>query len=209
MSNYFEWLDRKELADAMCSLHVEMDSKHYNPASSFCDICNEYEVDMRDPDENWWLDLIDEEVLISDIQKKAEEWSLQSILFSLQDIDLDDNLWKIDWYWWPANITEWDVECLISHLLTLAKDARDDLWLDDDLVEYLDWFHFVNKGEIVWAIEQYMWEEIYEDEWFSPSLWELSEYLELAEEYIEWNDITVNDDEEETLTYNDKVEWKS
>ena len=93
--------------------------------------------------------------------------------------------------------------------MTLAKDARDDLWLDDDLVEYLDWYHFVNKWEIVWAIEKYMWEEIYEDEWFSPSLWELSEYLELAEEYIEWNDITVNDDEEETLTYNDKIEWKS
>lgn len=89
---------------------------------------------------------------------------------------------------------EYDIENYSSE--EIADEFIDNEWLDFDemLYDYLDWYSFVNKTEIVGAIEQYFYPD---EEWQkeSASYWELSKYEEMADEYM--NDRNIEFEEEE------------
>lgn len=151
----------------------------------FISLCSEYDIDSRNEDENWWIDIIDSDTLWNLIREKADEWDLLWIKNMIEDIDLDSDIWKLDWNWRAEDIDSSDCECLADHIIDKIKDEMNSIWVDDELREYLDWYNFVELSEIVWAIEDYHREQVYEDEEYSPSMWELSEFEELADEYAE------------------------
>lgn len=87
-----------------------------------CEACD------KDPREEW--DLTDEELLIEEVKRKAEEWELYHIKNMLQDIDLDNDYFLYDWYWWPRNIERSDSEYIIENKLKELRADYDSLLED-------------------------------------------------------------------------------
>lgn len=91
---------------------LENFSYSYNEADNYMEICRIANYDARESS-----DLTDSELIAERVKKRAEEWELQMIKNELEDIDLDDDIFIIDWYWRPRNITRSDCECLIEERL--------------------------------------------------------------------------------------------
>ena len=168
-----------------------------------------WEIDDYIESESWarreWVEWLSDEVkveildiayldeLVSSKVEEAQE-EQQEELFD----ELDDD--------WPyktrdelenkvADLLE-DYEYIDKSLWNVCNDYEDDRGIDYDeqLFDELDNTSFVNKDEIVWAIQDYFYPDAGTD-WEQPSYWELSEYERLAEEYM--NDRKIEFEEEE------------
>lgn len=89
-----------------------------------------------------------------------------------------------------------DYEYIDKSLWNVCDEYEEDRGIDYDeqLFDELDNFSFVNKGEIVWAIQDYFYPDAGTD-WEQPSYWELAEYERLAEDYMNDRKIEFEEDE--------------
>ena len=89
-----------------------------------------------------------------------------------------------------------DYEYIDKTLWNVCDEYEEDRGIDYDeqLYDYLDWYSFVSKSEILWAIEEYYYPD---EEWQkeSASYWELTEYNNIADDYM--NDRKIEFEEEE------------
>ena len=94
----------------------------YNESDNYMKAC---EICWTDPREN--CDFVDDECIIEDVRRRAEEWDLQWIKNVLEDIDLSDSYFMYDWYWRPRNIDRSDVESVIDDKLRELKTEYENL----------------------------------------------------------------------------------
>ena len=89
-----------------------------------------------------------------------------------------------------------DYEYIDKTLWNVCDEYEEDRGIDYDeqLFDELDNFSFVDKGEIVWAIQDYFYPDAGTD-WEQPSYWELAEYSRLAEDYMNDRKIEFEEDE--------------
>jgi hypothetical protein len=158
----------------------------------------EWIEDLSDEVKAEILDISYLDELVRDKYEQAQE-EQQEELFE----ELDDN--------WPYKTRDEletevgrildDYEYIDKYLLTVCDEYEEDRGIDYDeqLYEELDNFSFVSKSEIVWAIQDYFYPDAWTD-WEQPSMWELAEYEQMAEDYIADRDLEFNEEEnEETI----------
>lgn len=105
------WFDDvQELLDKIEEL--ENFDYSYNEADNYMEACELCDVDPRENS-----DFTDEELIIEDVKRRAEEWDLQWIKNVLEDIDIGENYFMYDWYWRPRNIDRSDVDYVIDEKL--------------------------------------------------------------------------------------------
>lgn len=151
---------------------------------------------VEDLDDSVKVEILDiaylDELVVGKKEEAQEEQ--QEELFD----ELDDN--------WPyktrdelenkvADLLE-DYEYIDKFLWNVCDEYEEDRGIDYDeqLYDYLDWYSFVSKSEILGAIEEYYYPD---EEWQkeSASYWELAEYNNIADEYM--NDRNIEFEEEE------------
>ena len=61
-----------------------------------------------------------------------------------------------------------------------------------DLFQFLDWFYFVEEGEITMAVNDFFRDYVEKDKHYQASYWELIYFQELAEMYQKEKNLTFN-----------------
>ena len=117
-------MENKEQIEELQDLIEEIENftYWYNEVDNYFKMCELCDKDPFEQDE-----LVDEERLVCDVIKNAEEWELQHIKYLLEDIELDDWYRIVNWYWRPRSIERSDVEWI-------AKDKIKEL---QEEIEYL------------------------------------------------------------------------
>ena len=136
-------------------------------------------------DDKVLVELVDIAYLWELVEEQEDEYK-QEQKDELFD-ELDDN-----WDYKSRDEVEKECERIIDDyyidewLDEIVDEYIDDRGLDFDemLYDYLDWYTFVDKTEIIGAIEQYFYPDE-EGQKENASYWELSEYDDIANKYIE------------------------
>lgn len=150
-----------------------------------------------------WLDYLDDKVkielvdfsLLSElIDNKIEEAQEEQQNDLFDELDEEKYKTREELENKVAELLE-DYEYIDKTLWNVCDDYEDDRGIDyqEQLFEELDNYSFVSKDEIVGAIQDYYYPDAGTD-WEQPSYWELSEYTDIAEEYM--NDRNIEFEEE-------------
>ena len=159
----------------------------------------------RDWIEYLWDDVLVELVDISFLWGLMEDQENEYVEEQKSDLfdELDDEEYKsrdevlakveelMDWYYLPDERSD-----------DLTDDYIDDRGLDFEemLYDYLDWYDFVNKTEILCATQDYFFPDAWTD-WEQPSYWDIADCQEKANKYIEDREIKF-DEEENIINFN-------
>ena len=194
--------------------------KSFTYWACFCDWVSEWHLDIDELDFEYdidqsilyesgckeeWLDYLDGKIkielvdysLISELVDTKIEEAQQEQLDELFDYLDDDAPYKTrdELENRVADLLE-DYEYIDKSLWNVCDEYEEDRGIDYDeqLYDYLDWYSFVSKSEILWAIEEYYYPD---EEWQkeSASYWELAEYNNIADDYM--NDRKIEFEEEE------------
>ena len=194
--------------------------KSFTYWACFCDWVSEWHLDIDELDFEYdidqsilyesgckeeWLDYLDDKIkielvdysLISELVDTKIEEAQQEQQDELFDYLDDDAPYKTrdELENRVADLLE-DYEYIDKSLWNVCDEYEEDRGIDYDeqLFDELDNISFVNRGEIVWAIQDYFYPDAGTD-WEQPSYWELAEYERLAEDYM--NDRKIEFEEEE------------
>lgn len=123
--------------------------------------------------------------------------------WTLYDLGIEDQIDDYITYqsWANRERVEWlsDIAKLeivdISVLQEIGEQIEDDINEEDkqEVFDELDSYHFVERSEVVGAIENYFYPTSWDK---GPSYWELAIYTERADEYIDDRGLEFDEEEE-------------